>query len=91
MKCGETLRAGKTCGRPAHHTGQHRTARAINRRNVRKRLDTERNAMLRDLTGGKDGRKTRTKKGDDYAREYRELGVSDDDYYAQKRAAGLIT
>ena len=62
----------------------------MNQRNTRKRLDTEQNALLRDLAGGKDGRKTRTLDGVDYARS---VGVAptEDEYLARKRAAGLIT
>lgn len=88
MTCDEKLRAGKTCGRPLDHAGQHRTAQAMNKRNVRKRLDTEQAAVLRDLSGGTDGRKVRTMPATEYARS---IGIepTHDDYLARKRAAGL--
>jgi hypothetical protein len=90
--CNQALRAGKTCGRPADHDGQHRTARAMNKRNVRKRLDTEQAAILRDLAGIKDGRKTRTMSAVEYCRSIGyDVDHSGDAYYARKRASGLIT
>jgi hypothetical protein len=89
LTCGETLRAGKVCGRPACHDGQHRTTRAMNRRNARKRQATERNAMLRDLAGGVDGRKARTMDAVKWAR-LTGTPPTHDDYLARKRAAGLI-
>jgi hypothetical protein len=90
MTCDAVLRAGATCGRQAGHSGQHRTARAAAKRNRRKRLDSMSAAILRDVDGVRDGRKTRTMSSDDLARQYRDLGPSDDDYYERKRAAGLI-
>lgn len=87
MTCSRSLRAGKTCGRPEGHSGQHRTAWAMQKRNTKKRLDTERAAFERDLDGGRDGRR-RTMTPDELVED---IGwKSDDPYLAAKRAAGLI-
>lgn len=94
MDCAKELRAGETCGRPADHGGQHRTARSMNRRNIHKRHDNQKARLLRERAGWVDRRTLRRTMNSDevveHVRSQPGWEPADDDYYARKRADGLL-